>query len=227
MQFDPSTGDNTSMPVLVMEHLGGGDLNRGSSKLHELRSQGTITETQLKGTLQYLARELLDGMEHLQSKGIVHNDLKLDNVLIDGKTLRPKISDFGTGTAPGVPPGVPNDTTGTPESTAPEVDPNQTETRSHKSDMFSLGCAFHKLFQGEPGSRDVERWHNEGKHTRPLLQGNTDYDQFINGLTHLDPNQRFTVEQARNHPWLKTSLLEDRVAQEILGRILPPEEHED
>lgn len=39
-------------------------------------------------------KKIVEGVQHLHKKGILHRDLKLDNILLD-KYLNPKIIDFG------------------------------------------------------------------------------------------------------------------------------------
>lgn len=45
----------------------------------------------------YLVKQVLSGVEYLHSKGIVHRDLKLENLLLDGDLPKAtvKIADFG------------------------------------------------------------------------------------------------------------------------------------
>jgi serine/threonine protein kinase len=45
---------------------------------------------------RHVLRQLLEGVKYLHDHGIVHRDLKLENILVmDVKTLSIKISDFG------------------------------------------------------------------------------------------------------------------------------------
>ncbi|XP_040184662.1 protein kinase C theta type-like [Rana temporaria] len=65
----------------VMEYLSGGHLK-------EANETCDIT------TLRLTAAEFICGLEFIHSRGIIHRDLKLDNILIDG-TGHIKIADFG------------------------------------------------------------------------------------------------------------------------------------
>ncbi|XP_040197899.1 protein kinase C theta type-like [Rana temporaria] len=65
----------------VMEYLSGGHLK-------EANETCDIT------TLRLITAEFICGLEFIHSRGIIHRDLKLDNILIDG-TGHIKIADFG------------------------------------------------------------------------------------------------------------------------------------
>lgn len=69
--------------ILVMEHLSGGTLTSAINS----KSVATVD-------LAALIRELAVGLSFLHEQGVVHRDLKPDNVLIDGNG-RAYISDFG------------------------------------------------------------------------------------------------------------------------------------
>lgn len=70
--------------MLVMELCAGGDL------LNFVRKRKKLTED----VARIIFKQLIDGLGYIHSKSIIHRDIKLDNILLDGKGLV-KIGDFG------------------------------------------------------------------------------------------------------------------------------------
>ena len=110
-------------------------------------------------------REIFSGLSYLHEIGIVHRDIKLDNIMMNIPTLEtsidyaiPKLIDFGLAT-------VADDPNylfvrcGTPGYVAPEIiNIKDMSTKSHPiSDVFSVGCIFYyiifskHLFMGKTG----------------------------------------------------------------------------
>ena len=70
--------------LLVMELCAGGDL------LNYVRKRRKLTEDIAKA----LFKQIVEGLGYIHSKRILHRDIKLDNILLDGKG-NVKIADFG------------------------------------------------------------------------------------------------------------------------------------
>lgn len=70
--------------LLVMELCAGGDL------LNYVRKRKKLEEDSAK----YLFKQLIDGLGYLHGRNVLHRDIKLDNILLDGKGII-KIADFG------------------------------------------------------------------------------------------------------------------------------------
>lgn len=70
--------------VVVMELCAGGDL------LNYVRKRRRLKESYAK----YIFKQIIEGIAHIHSKGVLHRDIKLDNILLDGKG-NIKIGDFG------------------------------------------------------------------------------------------------------------------------------------
>ena len=91
--------------------------------------------------------QVLQGVRYLHRFGIVHRDLKLENIMMSNSTDRavPKIVDFGLSKIIG-----PNETATEPFGTlgyvAPEVLKKQ--PYSFSCDMWSIGCILYALISG-------------------------------------------------------------------------------
>lgn len=106
--------------------------------------------------MRSLTRQTLEGLAYLHHEGILHRDLKADNILLDldGSC---KISDFGISKKSDNIYG--NDITNSMQGSvfwmAPEVIRSQGMGYSAKVDIWSLGCVVLEMFAGKrPWSRE-------------------------------------------------------------------------
>jgi len=132
------------IPYLVMEHVAGERLcvQLARENVLSLRRAATIV------------RQLLDGLDALHAAGIVHADVKSDNVLLaktdDGREVA-KLIDFGLA-HPELelthvhPVKVDDMVSGTPDYMAPEV--IRGEGSSPASDIYSAGVILYELLTG-------------------------------------------------------------------------------
>jgi len=119
---------------IVMEYVPG-------PSLRTLRSGGPLP---IERTVQ-ISIELADALDHVHGGGIIHRDVKLENVLTsqDG---RPKLNDFGIAcTAVSAAAGG-GEVIGTPRSMSPEQVLG--EPIDCRSDLFSLGVLLYELMTG-------------------------------------------------------------------------------
>ncbi len=129
-------------PYLVMELLRGKDLAQ------HLRGRKRFT---LSRTVD-LVSDLADGLTVAQKAGVVHRDLKPQNVFLaesDDGTTRWKILDFGVsklgGAASNLTRGI---AVGTPGYMCPEQ--VRSESVDHRADVFSLGAIAYRAITGRP-----------------------------------------------------------------------------
>ena len=120
-------------PAIVMEYVEG----------------CTLTEFVVKGqpheVLRRLLAEILDAVDYLHKKGLIHNDLKPDNILVSNIGNHIRIIDFGLSDKDAE--YLIKRLGGTDESSAPEViedNPNIPFTAS--SDVWSLGYIIRIMF---------------------------------------------------------------------------------
>jgi serine/threonine protein kinase/tetratricopeptide (TPR) repeat protein len=136
------------------EQDSGGQLVAGSPWLAMERAQGTAVE--LVGSAGWTAArkvllEILDALAHAHAHGLIHRDLKLDNVLLTQGRCR--LADFGLAHALGEEdPGV----SGTPSCMAPEQVRGAWRDFGPWTDLYALGCLGWHLVCGEPlfGAQD-------------------------------------------------------------------------
>jgi len=120
------------------------ELLQGRS-LQEILKKGGFKDNEPR--MMNVISSILEALAYLASKGVMHRDLKPDNILLD-KTDKIKIVDFGLATFIDVPEYI-FKKCGTPGYIAPEVfkyDPKNPQTNyDDHSDVFSTGCILYYM----------------------------------------------------------------------------------
>lgn len=160
-----------------------------------------------------LFAQLVSGVDYMHSKGLIHRDLKLENLLLD-KHKNVIISDFGFVNSYNKDK---NDlmktSCGSPCYAAPELVLTQAPYEGRKVDTWSLGVILYAMLAGylpfdddpenEDGSDIVRLYHYICK--TPLT-----FPEYISPLARdllrkiivPDPKKRITIKNIKNHPWL-------------------------
>ncbi|XP_053614704.1 serine/threonine-protein kinase MARK2-like [Plodia interpunctella] len=196
---------------VVMEAAGGGDLcthvlaqaARGSARgLPEARARS-------------LAAQLVSAVRHMHSRGVVHRDLKMENIMLDSSKQYIKIVDFGlsnvwsAGAALRTP-------CGSLEYAAPEL---FVDGRRYgpEVDLWSIGVIVYGMVTG--GLPFTGGDSGDGK-SRPQLRAaiargftrkqraalacvSAECKTFIQQLLDPDVDQRMKIEEAARHRWIK------------------------
>ncbi len=136
-------------PYLVMELLDGGPLRVGHSVTDWARCREVL-------------QSLLAALAHAHARGVVHRDLKPDNVLFTAADGRLKLTDFGVahatvradGTQEAVEAAI-ESTVGTPGYMAPEQIRGRWRDQGPWTDLYAVGCLAFELVCGRtPYARD-------------------------------------------------------------------------
>ncbi|KAJ7630866.1 kinase-like domain-containing protein [Roridomyces roridus] len=115
----------------------------GGSIMSILLKHGRFSEDVTK----WFTQQILVGLDYIHSKGILHRDLKSDNILVD-KTGVCKISDFGISKKDdGL--GQHTQLAGTVYWMAPEVVQSSRRGYSSKVDIWSLACVVQEMWSGK------------------------------------------------------------------------------
>jgi serine/threonine protein kinase len=80
---------------LVLERVQGRDMGDYSKELRRRYAKGEITFEEFQSTIQYTLAKTLETLTFLHSKGLVHNDVKGPNVMVDEVTGEVKVIDLG------------------------------------------------------------------------------------------------------------------------------------
>ena len=149
-----------------------------------------------------LFRQVLDTVIQCHNRGVLHRDIKDENILIDIQTHQVKIIDFGSGTY--LQEGVYTDFEGTRVYSPPEW----IKYRRYRADgltVWSLGILLYDMLCGDvpyetdDQIRDGEVLWKEDVKVSPLAR------DLIESCLHSDSKNRIELTCIRNHAWMKTT----------------------
>ena len=160
---------------LVLTIMSGGDLK---FHIYKMGDEPGFTE----GRAKFYAAEILLGLHHLHSNGIVHRDCKPENILLDDKGHL-RISDLGLALqmSDGK---VACGRVGTTGYMAPEVIKNDKYTYS--PDFFAMGCIIYEMIDGTRPFYSRREKISRAEIDRRVLETNESYsDKFSENAKNL------------------------------------------
>ena len=120
----------------------------GENLAKRLHDRGVLPVNEVRRLL----RDVADALAYAHERGVVHRDIKPDNILLDAETGRPMVTDFGIAravsdsdsrlTATGM-------AIGTPAYMSPEQAAGE-RTIDGRSDIYALGIVAYQMLAGEP-----------------------------------------------------------------------------
>lgn len=162
-------------------------------------------------------QQLIDGVQYCHKEGIVHRDLRMEHLLLDGSIYSPtlKITGFGYSKSE-ILDSQPCSNVGTPAYVPPEVLMAKNGTKGYDGqamDVWACGVILFKMltgafpFQDGPHANQLTR-----KMMRDVAAGRVRYPQdarvhpaaqkLIKLMLNPDPKQRATLAQIQEHKWV-------------------------
>jgi serine/threonine protein kinase len=204
---------------IVMEYCNGGDLS-GCLKKYKAAYKRPFSEE----IVQYIMRQVVNGINFLHSNKIIHRDLKLDNILVtfpsenDKKSLNmmkatAKIIDFGFATKlQAAKSNLTYTILGTPANMAPQI-LEQMEQRApnrqgydEKVDIWSLGTLCYEMLVGHmafcaSSMQELSQKVKQGSYSLPTNLSK-EVVSFIDSMLKADPNKRLSARDLLKHDFL-------------------------
>ncbi|XP_036373684.1 NUAK family SNF1-like kinase 1 [Megalops cyprinoides] len=184
--------ENKDKIVIVMEYASKGELYDYISERRRLTERET----------RHFFRQIVSAVHHCHKNGIVHRDLKLENVLLD-ENCNIKIADFGLSNL------YHKDKLlqtfcGSPLYASPEI-VNGRPYRGPEVDSWALGVLLYTLVYGtmpfDGGDhKNLIRQISNGEYREPTQS--SDARGLIRWMLMVNPERRATVEDIANHWWV-------------------------
>lgn len=151
--------------------------------------------------------QILDAMIHCHNNGVLHRDIKDENILLSKRieadstsTFEAKLIDFGCGTR--LKDQDYTEFAGTPEFYPPEWF-RERRYNGKRASVWSLGVLLFTMTQGEvpfPKERDITRCELRFKPAIPVARH---IREFIRWLLNQDERNRPTFNDIQQHAWIK------------------------
>lgn len=209
--------ENKKYFFFVMDYAEEGDI------LQLLKEKGPLTED----FARYLVIQVIEGLKHCHKRGVLHRDIKLDNVLLASDYVA-KVCDFGVSCI--LKKGqVLYEQCGTPAYIAPEVISGDGYS-SFQPDLWNMGIMLYAMVTGTVPfkSNNIEELHAlilkgefifpKNSKLSPSLQ------DFLRKVIVLDPSTRITLEGMLEHEWIEAGLNKQLFETMIQSMPLPHKE---
>ena len=164
---------------------------------------------------RFFANQMLDALEYMHTKRVVHRDLKLENILVDDD-FNLKIADFGFACYKNIE--ALTSYRGTMTYMAPEIKEGKTY-KGTQVDLFSLGVILFILYSGHPPFSMANEEDNYYKllatnrsdlfwkaHSNPQRKAadfySEDFKDLLTCMMQFHPHQRLCIADIIGHPWL-------------------------
>ncbi|KAF8608819.1 kinase-like protein [Ceratobasidium sp. AG-I] len=186
-----------SLPLLTRPQMP----RRASYDLFECIEQH---ERLSEGQAKYIFAQVVDTVRYLDSIGISHRDIKDENLVID-KDFKVKLIDFGSAVIRDLrkPPPMYTRFYGTVTFASPEILKNISYT-APPAEVWTLGILLSFLVTGQsPFPTPEHTMHGVMCEPPETIVVSPACGDLMRKCLHPDPVKRLTIQQVRDHPWLR------------------------
>ena len=188
------TFDTDKHHLIVMELCPGGDL------LNYVRKRRKLNEKYAK----FVFKQIMEGLAYLHDNGVVHRDIKLDNILLDGHG-NIKIADFGVSRKV-IDNEILFEQCGTPAYIAPEI-VRELGYKGYPVDIWSAGVCLYAMLYGNVPFKANQM----GDLNKMILDATIEYKDTVSEeardlmqrMLQKNPNKRLTALESLNHKWFE------------------------
>lgn len=191
---------------------------KGLDMLDYLFSVKTMTEN----TASIIIKQVLKSINHMNSLGLWHRDIKLENIMIDPDSLHVKLVDFGFSRFfyEGE---ILKTQVGTPYYISPQILKGQ---YGKECDIWSLGILWYVLLTGFPPFKS----NNLNEIYKTIISDGIEFERriwkhksaesidFVKKWLIYDPSTRITPTEGLEHPWITQTEDEKSIIDEKLYR---------
>jgi serine/threonine protein kinase len=179
-----------------------------------------------------IIRQAVAGVAHCHSKGVVHCDLKPENLLCESDDPYSviKLGDFGLSQILPADGGMLTQSSGTPEYVAPEVISRPPQGYDQSCDIWSLGVITYTLLSGFPPFYAADP--DPRQNTRMILQQvktkriedsmeffpepewtliSSEAKALVLAMLSRDPSRRPSADELMRHPWMANNTHTDAI----------------
>ena len=216
MVVKPSGRQINNLVYILLEYVAGGLLFDVCQTIGGMGENGG----------RYFLSQMLEVLTYMHGKGVVHRDLKLENILVDD-SMNLKVADFGFATFRKI--HSLKSYRGTMTYMAPEIKEGKTYD-GIKIDMFSVAVILFIIVQGIFPFKEAKK---DEYFYNLILTGNLDLYWKKTGGQNLSPEfkdliikmfsyngaDRPTIDEIRAHPWMNTGADMKKIRSDILNEL--------